>query len=129
MDYELIKKIPNKYGLFPKDIKRLRVLDWGKLKEVTWYNTNMLSGSCWCYICGCNSSSEKYDDFSEFWVGFYEDGRVDYHFSTLGGMCEYAINGFYNIDDIKDRMDIQVQANALRYLNKILDERIVSLDE
>lgn len=39
IDYELIKKYPNKYNLKPKDIKKLKILDWERLVKHTWYNS------------------------------------------------------------------------------------------
>lgn len=32
IDFDLIKKVPNKYNIKPKDIKKLKVLDWDKFK-------------------------------------------------------------------------------------------------
>lgn len=41
MDFDLIKKYPNKYNLTPKNIKALKVLDWERLKKHTWYKSIM----------------------------------------------------------------------------------------
>ena len=41
IDFKLIEKVPNKYNIKPEDIKKLKVLDWDKLKKKTWYNDAM----------------------------------------------------------------------------------------
>ena len=38
IDFKLIEKVPNKYNIKPEDIKKLKVLNWDKLKKKTWYN-------------------------------------------------------------------------------------------
>lgn len=32
LDFELMKKYPNKYNLTPKNMKTVKVLDWDRLK-------------------------------------------------------------------------------------------------
>ena len=34
IDFGLVKKVPNKYNIKPEDIKKLKVLDWDKLKNI-----------------------------------------------------------------------------------------------
>ena len=127
MDFDLIKKYPNKYNLTPKNIKKLKVLDWERLKEHTWYNEAMKkSGDWWCHLEGCQLNG-KYDDFDEFWIGFDEkNNRIKYSFSAMEGMCNYIIKEFYK--DTENRYDLQVQVNAIRYLNMLIDEGILGLE-
>lgn len=126
VDFDLIKKVPNKYNLTPKLIKRLNVLDWNKLQEFTWHNSAM-EGEWWCHIEGCNDK-EKYDNFDEFWIGFNKvTDEVDYWFTTWEGLGSYEFDSFYNIADIENKADMMVQVNAMRFLNKLLDEKIVEL--
>ena len=33
IDFKLIEKVPNKYNIKLEDIKKLKVLDWDKLKK------------------------------------------------------------------------------------------------
>ena len=47
IDFKLIETVPNKYNIKPKDIKKLKVLDWDKLKKVTWYNAAMKKTCNW----------------------------------------------------------------------------------
>ena len=126
MDFELIQKYPNKYNLTPDKIKQLKILDWERLKKHTWYNTaKKKTGDWWCHLEGCNLNG-KYNDFDEFWIGFNEkDNSIDYHFSALEGMCNYIFDEFYK--DTENQYDLHVQVNAIRYLNMLIDEKILGL--
>ena len=128
MNFKLIEQYPNKYNLTPENIKELKVLDWNRLKEHTWHNEAMkATGSWWCHLEGCQSSG-KYDDFNEFWIGFNETtGKIDLHFTTWEGMGGYNFKEFYK--DTENQYDLQVQVNAIRYLNMLIDEKILGLQE
>ena len=43
-------------------------------------------------------------------------------------MCGYTFDEFYKADEIENKWDMNVQVNAMRYLNMLLDEEIVELD-
>lgn len=128
MDFDLIKKYPNKYNLTPAKIKELKILDWKRLKEHTWYNTAMKrTGDWWCHLEGCNLDG-KYNDFDEFWIGFNEkDDRIDCHFTACEGMCSYVFDEFYK--GTENKYDLQMQVNTIRYLNMLLDAKILGLSE
>ena len=128
MDFDLIKKYPNKYNLIPKMIKKLKILDWERLKKHTWYNEAMKkTGKWWCHLEGCNIGG-KYDDMDEFWIGFNEENnKIDYHFTCWEGMGGYNFTEFYK--GTENRYDLQVQVNAIKYLNMLLDEKILELGE
>lgn len=123
IDFELIKKCPNKYNLKPKDIKRLYVIDWDRLKKITWYNKAM-DRPCRCHLIEYGGN---FNDFTDFWMGFYYDGEVDYSFSTYEGMCRYNFENFYDGAEIENKFDMQIQYLAMEFLNKLLDEKIVEL--
>ena len=127
IDFDLIKKYPNKYNLTPKNIKKLKILDWERLKKKTWYNNAMLSGNWWCHLEGCNING-KHDDEDEFWIGFNEDNdKIDCHFSSYGGMCDYRFSKFYSSDDIENVYDMNVQVNTIKWLNEMIDEMILAI--
>ena len=65
LDFDLMKKYPNKYNLTSKNIKTVKVLDWDRFKNdaYTWQNTAMNS-PCWCQIEGCQKEGQKFDDES-----------------------------------------------------------------
>lgn len=126
MDFELIKQHPNKYNLTPKMIKKLKVLDWERLKKHTWYNEAMKkTGKWWCHLEGCQLNG-KYDDMDEFWIGFNEENnKIDCHFTCWEGMGSYNFTEFYK--ETENKYDLQVQVNAIKYLNMLLDEKILDL--
>ena len=128
IDFDLVKKNPNKYNLTPTGINKLKVLDWERLKKETWHNEALRNtGSWWCHLEGCNASG-AYDDEVEFWIGFNEDnGKVRSHFTTYGGMCWYKPDKFYSVDSISNRYDMQMQANTIRWLNKMIDDGILGV--
>lgn len=125
VDYDLIAKYPNKYCLTPKNIKKLKILDWNRLKQHTWHNTAM-KGNWWCHLEGCNLTG-AYNDYDEFWIGFNEDNnKIDLHFTTWEGMGSYKFSEFYK--DTEDKFDLHVQVNAIKYLNMLLDEGILDIE-
>jgi hypothetical protein len=125
IDYDLVNQYPNKYNLTPKNIKKLKIADWDRLKKETWHNNAMLTGNWWCHLEGC-SLTNYYDDESEFWIGFNEDNnKVDCSFTAYGGMCSYDFDQFYNASDIENNFDMNVQVNAIRWLNRMIDEGIL----
>lgn len=129
IDFKLIEKVPNKYNIKPEDIKKLKVLDWDKLKEKTWYDVAMEdTGEWYCHLGGSNGGGLYGQDRDEFWIGFNKkDGKVDYGFTSYEGMCKYKFNEFYKVDEIENEWDMNVQVNAMKYLNMLLDEEIVKL--
>ena len=126
MDFKLTEQYPNKYKLTPKNIKKLKILDWDRLKKHTWYNTAMKkTGDWWCHLEGCNIGG-KYDDMDEFWIGFNEkNDKIDFHFTCWEGMCGYTFTEFYK--NTENKYDLHVQANAIKYLNMLIDEGILGL--
>ena len=128
INYNLIDQYPNKYNLKPNSIKKLRILDWRRLKKNTWLNTAMLSGTWWCHLEGSNAINKEYNDEDEFWIGFNEDNNnIDYHFYSYGGMCGYEFKNFYKMADIENEYDMNVQINTIRWLNMMIDEGILGL--
>ena len=126
MDFDLIKQYPNKYNLTPKHIKKLKILDWERLKKHTWYNTAMeKTGRWWCHLEGCGIGGE-HNDFNEFWIGFNEENNcINYDFSAMEGMCNYIFDEFYK--GTENKFDLHVQVNAIKYLNMLIDEGILGL--
>ncbi len=128
IDFNLTEKYPNKYNLKVKDIPKLKILDWGRLKKKTWFNKAMLSGTWWCHLEGCNTEDQPYDDEDEFWIGFNEDNdKIACHFTSYGGMCGYNFSVFYRSKDIENKYDMMVQVNTIRWLNMMIDEGILGV--
>lgn len=133
IDYGLTDKYPNKYHLTPKSIKKLRILDWDRLKRKTWHNTAMSdTETWWCHLEGCQppDSNRQYDDEDEFWIGFNEDnGEINYSFTCYEGMCGYTFKEFYSIKEIDNWHDMCVQVNAIKWLNMMIDDGILGLPQ
>lgn len=128
IDYKLTEQYPNKYNLTPKNIKKLKILDWDRLKKHTWYNTAMKkTGDWWCHLEGCNIGG-KYDDMDEFWIGFNEkNDKIDCHFTCWEGMGGYKFDEFYK--ETENKYDLHVQVNTIKYLNMLIDEGILGVDQ
>lgn len=126
IDYDLIKQHPNRYNITPESIKRLRVLNWDKLKQIMWFN-KATTPHRWCRLIGCQKDGEKYDDWDEFWIGIAENGNIDYHFTCYEGMCSYNFKEFYDLKDIEDKYDMQIQVNVIKWLNEMVDEEIIGV--
>lgn len=116
-----LKLEDNKYNLIPDDIKHLKVLDWNRLKEFTWLNT-ATSPSCWCHL------EASKDEEDEFWIGFYSPSKIKYHFSSYGGMSGYEFDEFYSNESIENKYDLEIQSKCLKYLNTLIDKKVVSLN-
>ena len=128
IDFNIIDKVPNKYNLKPKDIKKLKILDWGRLKKETWLNKAKLSGTWWCHLEGCQKPGQKYDEENEFWIGFNEDNnKIDYQFYSYSGMCGYIFKKFYDAREIENDCDMMIQVNTIQWLNKMIDEGILGV--
>lgn len=126
IDYELIKKYPNKYNLTPKKIDQLKVLDWDFLKTKTWLNEALEPDEVWCHIEGTGFG--VFGDYeSDFWIGFYRDGRVRHSFSCWEGMCHYNFENFYDINEIENKNDMEIQAKTIRWLNEMIDLGVLEL--
>lgn len=124
VDFDLINKYPNKYNLTPKNIKKLKVLNWDNLKKKTWFNQAMIK-PCWCHMeYSCTMKWLDYEDV--FWIGFYEDGRIDCNFSSHEGMCNYKFSKFYDLEEIENKDDLDIQVKFIKYMNELIDNKIIS---
>ena len=131
IDFKLMKQYPNKYGFTPKNLKKLKVLDWDRLKKKCWRNKAMndSKGDWYCHLEGDGFHSGLFgDDEDEFWIGFRTDGKVDYHFSSREGMCHYRFEEFYKVEEIENKYDMQIQVNAIKWLNMMIDEGILGCE-
>ena len=74
IDFRAIEKIPNKYNIKPEDIKKLKVLDWDKLKKKTWYNeAKKDTGEWYCHLEGSNGGGFYGDDEESYLNGLKVD--------------------------------------------------------
>lgn len=134
LDFDLIKKYPNKYNLTPKNIKTVKVLDWDRLKEHT---SDYTKGYQFCsHLEGCEKEGQPFNNKNLFCIDFFVNGEVDCDFTTLfTDSCKYSsfsyrdyynFEKFYSIKSIENPYNMQVQVNAIKYLNMLIDEKIIS---
>lgn len=118
----------NKYNLTPKSIKKLKILDWKRLKKITWYNQAMKkTGEWYCHIEGVGSGYYG-DSINEFWIGFNKkNNAVDINFSCWEGMGNLKFDKFYEEDENIDKYDIEIQSKALKWINKLIDDGILGV--
>ena len=131
IDFKLIEKYPNKYNLTPQNIKKLKILDWDKLKKYTWYNPAMKkTGEWYCRLIGSDGGGCFGGNEDEFWIGFRKkDNKIDCHFTSYEGMCGYKFEKFYDIESIENKWDMNVQVNTIKFLNMLIDEGILSVEK
>lgn len=131
IDFKLIEKHPNKYNLTPKNIKKLKILNWDKLKKYTWYNSAMKkTGEWWCHLEGSGGGGWFGDNEDTFWIGFRkEDNKIDCHFTSCEGMCHYKFEKFYDVYNIENKWDMNVQVNTIKFLNMLIDEGILGIEK
>lgn len=128
IDYKLIEQNPNKYNLTPKSIKKLKILDWDGLKEKTWYNSAKKdTGEWYCYLVGVGRGYYG-DSMSDFWIGFNKkNDKIDCYFSCNEGMCSYKFDKFYDVNEIEDKYDMEIQVEAIKWLNQMIDNEILGV--
>lgn len=125
-----MKLTENKYNLKSSDIKKLKILDWDRLKGVTWYNQAMAkSGEWYCHLDG--SGKDVFGDAEdEFWIGFNKkNDKIDFHFTSYGGMCSFKFKKFYDSKDDLNKWGLEIQSKALEWLNSMIDEGILGREQ
>ena len=130
IDFNLIKKYPNKYNLTPSNIEKLKILNWEELKKYLRHKIVLKDGVWWEHFEGCNFDNDKYDDYSQFRIAFNEkSNKIICGFTTYFGCKDYIFNEFYKIKDIEQECDLYVQINTIKYLNMLLDKGILGFDD
>lgn len=130
MDFDLIKKYPNKYNLTPSNIEKLKILNWEELKKYLRHKIVLKDGVWGEHFEGCNFDNDKYDDYSQFRIAFNEkSNKIICGFTTYFGCKDYIFNEFYKIKDIEQERDLYVQINTIKYLNMLLDKGILGFDD
>ena len=128
IDYKLIEQHPNKYNLTPKNINKLKILDWSRLQKKTWYNQAMKdTGEWYCHLEGVGKGYYG-DSMSDFWIGFNKkNDKIDCWFDCMEGMCSYNFEKFYDINAIENKYDMEIQVKAIKWLNQMIDDGILGV--
>lgn len=125
---KLIEENPNKYDLSPQKIRNLKIVNWDKLKEITWHNDAMKkTGDWWCHVEGVGIG--YYEDYiDEFWMGFNANNdKIRFDFTCWEGMGKLTFNKFYTITNNMDKYDVEIQVKFINWVNTLIDENILSL--
>lgn len=123
-----MKKDLNKYKLKPSDIKKLVLLDQEAIKKKPFWRNNVVHA--WCLSKEIGSEEDfEFGCESEWWLGIYDNGKIKFEMSCLGGMCSYKPRTFLNEKDIKNDNDRKVQTTALEMINKLIDDKVLGLPE
>lgn len=123
-------KVPNKYGLTWKTIKKLEVGDESKICESLFWRNNVVNAWCISRSIGTNVDRRFCTD-NEIWIGIYDKPyyrrRVHVHVNCWGGMGKYEFCDFYNYKEIENERDLQTQEKLLEVLNMLIDEGILKI--
>ncbi len=116
-------KCLNKYNLKYSDIKKLRIIDSERAHQKPfWRNENI---KAYCLSGGVGKGLGG--SMSTFWLGFYDDGKTDFHFTAMEDMCGYTFEEFFDKKEIEDIYDLEIQINFLKLINKLLDEKVLEI--
>lgn len=117
----------NKHNIQPDMIKKLKILDWKRLKKATWHNDAMKKGKWYCHLEGAGKGFYG-NSIDEFWIGFNEkNNKIDFNFSCWEGMGTYKFDKFYEFTTDTDKYDMEIQSKAIGWLNKMIDSGILGL--
>ena len=117
----------NKYGLTPRTIRNL-IPNKDKIQEKPFWRNNVMS--VWCLTDNTIHHSEDviYGVYDEYWLGVYdEDGKVEFHLYSYGGMCKYHPSEFLKSDEIENKDDLEIQVKFLKCINQLIDDGTFSL--
>ena len=125
----------NKYELTVKKIEKMSI-NYKKLEEyissnpeqkIFWRNTAL---DCWCSSGTCGSTNW---DYSSYWIGICDDntqtsysGLVKIEFTSMGDMCSYNINNFFEEKSIENDIDLNIQIQFINRINQIIDLGILT---
>ena len=121
---KLLKEI-NRYNLKPNDILKAKVIDPEKLKQEPFWRNEQIKA--WCLSGGVGNGTYSGCD-SSYWIGFYDDGKIDYNMTCMEDMCGYNIEEFFNLSDIENEYDETIQIKYLKKLNWLIDEEIIEIE-
>lgn len=117
----------NIYNLQPSNIKKLKILNWERLKQRTWKNNAMKNGTWYCHLEGVGKGLYG-EPINEFWIGFNEDNdKIDFHYTVWEGMGNYKFKKFYDQKEIENKYDAEIQSRSLAWLNKMICEGILGM--
>ena len=131
-NYERTTKIKNKYNLKPKDIQHAIVLNKEALHDKPFWYNNIVKA--WCLSGGAGEGLYGGYEY-EYWIGFYDDNAPAYknkirlQCSSYEGMCNYTFKKFFDLDEIKNKYELQLQQELLKVINWLIDSKIIYIEK
>lgn len=125
--------VENKYNLKLKDIKEATILDYDKLHKSPFWRNDVIQAWCLSETTIKNSKDDEYGCYDEYWIGFYDEdakshkGKIILNCYSYGGMCNYIFDNFFDMEEIENEMDLEIQEKLLARLNWLIDENIISI--
>ena len=126
-------KIKNKYKLTISKIKKLKY-NREKIGEPIFWRNNVVDAWCISKTTAKNSKDREFCTYNSFWLGIYDDdaesfaGKIVIDVSAHGGMCNYKFEKFYDMKDIENEMDLEIQELILETINFLIEEKILYIE-
>ena len=116
----------NKYNLKPTDIKKAIVISPERLKAKPFWRNDVVKAWCLSEGAGRGFGGSWIDSY---WIGFKDDGKIDFHMNCWEDMANYNIKEFFKPSDIECRSDFDIQLKYVKMLNWLIEENIIKIGD
>ena len=115
----------NRYGLTPENIKQLKV-NRKKVNKKSgfWRNDGI---KAWCLSGSVGIDEYPFCDATEYWLGVYDDGKIDCHFDCYSGMAWYKFENFFDAKDIENRDQYAIQYRFISKMNDLIEDGVFEI--
>lgn len=126
-------QVDNKYNLTMAKIRRLKIADRSKVCEPLFWRNDVIGAWCICGSSG-NDMDRRFATNNEFWISIYDlnakayAGKFRVSLSSYGGMCGYKFNKFFDVKDIDNEQDLEIQEKFLAKINELIDCGILAFN-
>jgi hypothetical protein len=115
----------NKYGLKFSDIKRFKIVNAAALRLPPFWRNNIIKAWCLSGTAATSNEDEMWGDPMEYWIGFYDSGKIQCDISSSSCMVGEQFERFFNPRDLDTPQDVLLEERLLKRLNWLLDSGIV----
>ena len=119
-------KVDNKYNLTMAKIRKLKIADRSQIGKPLFLRNDVIGS--WCIVGAAGSYMDvRFGTDNEFWIGIYDlnakayAGKFRVSLSSYGGMCGYEFNKFFDVKDIDNEQDLEIQEKFLAKINELID--------
>jgi len=116
-------KVENKYGVTRSAIQKAKVIDSEKLKKKPFWRNDVVNAYCLSGEVG----SWEYGSAADYWLGFYDNGKIRLKVYSEDNMLTYNFDRFYAKEALKDKWLLAIQEKILERINWLIDEKIIEL--